>query len=121
MEVGTAASTILSGSEKGGELDLRLANTDAPYPFFCGFVYKGRFVMGENKKKVLFETELYFLLEVSNEYQDLKLWTIFFLYGLTVAMAETLVCMNSPVSSMYSLRFDNGLYFIFKHRPVSFF
>jgi hypothetical protein len=37
----------------------------------CGFVYKGRFVMGENKKKVLFETELYFLLEVYDEYQDL--------------------------------------------------
>jgi hypothetical protein len=27
--------------------------------------------MGGNKKKVLFETELYFLLEVYNEYQDL--------------------------------------------------
>jgi hypothetical protein len=37
----------------------------------CGFMYKGRFVMGGNKKKVLFETELYFLLEVYNEYQDL--------------------------------------------------
>jgi hypothetical protein len=49
-----------------------------------------------------------------------QLSTFFFLYGVTAAMAETLVCLNSLVSSMGPLRFDIGLYSTFKHRLLSF-